>query len=78
MSEQQGPPSGPPMAMPPAAAAAQATAGETVTFTSTLAEAARLLHYAELETDLAKMERYEKLADSWIDIAMMLKPEDLP
>ena len=49
---------------------------ETVTFGSALETAARLLHHAELECDLAKMERYEKLADSWINIASMLKPED--
>lgn len=49
---------------------------ETVTFQSALDTAARLLHHAELECDLAKMERYEKLADSWINIASMLKPED--
>lgn len=51
---------------------------ETVTFQSALSDAARLLHHAELECDLAKMERYEKLADSWINIASMLKPGDLP
>ena len=53
-------------------------AQETVTFQSALATAARLLHHAELECDLAKMERIEKLADSWISIASMLKPGDLP
>jgi hypothetical protein len=53
-------------------------APETVTFGSALANAARLLNHAELECDLAKMERYEKLADSWIGIASMLKPADLP
>ncbi len=36
---------------------------------SALTNAARLLENAELETDLAKMERIEKLADSWISIA---------
>jgi hypothetical protein len=49
---------------------------ETVTFQSAVANAARLLNNAELECDLAKMERIEKLADSWISIAAMLKPED--
>jgi hypothetical protein len=37
-----------------------------------LANAARLLHNAESETNLALMERLEKLADSWIGIASML------
>jgi hypothetical protein len=49
---------------------------EAVTFQSALDTAARLLHHAELECDLAKMERYEKLADSWVTIASLLKPED--
>jgi len=51
---------------------------DAVTFTSALQTAARLLHNAEIECDLAKMERIEKLADSWIGIASMLKPGDLP
>jgi len=34
-----------------------------------LANAARLLHNAELETNLPLMERLEHLADSWIAIA---------
>ena len=54
------------------------TSRETVTFQLALSNAARLLRYAEMECDLAKMERIEKLADSWINIASMLKPEDLP
>lgn len=37
-----------------------------------LANAARLLHAAEAETNLALMERLEKLADSWIGIAGQL------
>lgn len=37
-----------------------------------LANAMRLLQGAELETDLRKMERLEKLADSWINIASLL------
>lgn len=48
-----------------------------VTFQGAFSDAARLLHNAELECDLAKMERVEKLADSWINIAAMLKPESL-
>jgi len=54
---------------------AAGTAPGTVTFQGALADAARLLHHAELECDLAKMERIEKLADSWINIASLLKPD---
>jgi len=36
-------------------------------------QAARLLLNAELETDLYRMERVEKLADSWIAIASVLQ-----
>lgn len=43
-----------------------------VTAEEALANAARLLQAAEMETDLARMERYEKLADSWISYAAML------
>ncbi len=42
---------------------------EPVTVQYALASAARLLLNAELEIDLARMERMEKLADSWISIA---------
>ncbi len=34
--------------------------------------AVRLLKAAEVELDLAKMERYEKLADSWLSVAHLL------
>ncbi|GGO63176.1 hypothetical protein [Nonomuraea cavernae] len=34
--------------------------------------AARLLSNAELETDLARMERIEKLADLWLSLANLL------
>lgn len=34
--------------------------------------AARLLRAAEMETDLAKMERYSDLADSWLAMASLL------
>lgn len=37
-----------------------------------LAEAIRILRMAELETDRQLMERYERLADSWIMIANIL------
>lgn len=37
-----------------------------------IAQAARLLEFAEAETDLAKMERWEHLADSWVNIAALL------
>lgn len=50
---------------------AQPTA-ERITVDTALANAARLLHNAELETNLATMERIEKLADSWVSIAGLL------
>lgn len=37
-----------------------------------IANAARLLDHAELETDLSKMERLEHLADTWVNIAGLL------
>lgn len=37
-----------------------------------LTHACRLLHMAELETNLAVMERFEKLADSWMGMAALL------
>lgn len=37
-----------------------------------LANTARLLYAAELDTDLKRMERYEKLADSWLAYANVL------
>jgi hypothetical protein len=43
-----------------------------VTVDVALANAARLLHHAEGETNLPLMERLEKLADSWIAIAHAL------
>jgi hypothetical protein len=44
-------------------------AEEQPTIESALTNAARLLHCAEMEVDLKKMERIEKLADSWISVA---------
>lgn len=41
-----------------------------------LENAVRLLQAAEIETDLAKMERYEKLADSWIAVANLLNDRE--
>jgi hypothetical protein len=40
-----------------------------VTFEVAIANAQRLLYVAEVETNLAVMERLEKLADSWVNIA---------
>lgn len=37
-----------------------------------LAEAIRILRMAEIETDRQLMERYERMADSWIMIANIL------
>jgi hypothetical protein len=45
---------------------------EVPSVNTALLNAARLLQNAEMETDLLKMERIEKLADSWIQIAGML------
>lgn len=44
-------------------------AAEPITAEYTLANAARLLHGAEMNTDQALMQRLESLADSWIAIA---------
>lgn len=43
-----------------------------ITVDTALANAARLLHNAELETNLPLMERLEHLADSWIAVARTL------
>ena len=40
-----------------------------MTFEQAIENATRILQAAELETNLAMMERLEKLADSWISIA---------
>ncbi len=45
--------------------------GETINSQTALANAARLLHAAEVETNLALMERLEHLADTWVAIASM-------
>lgn len=47
-------------------------ATEKITADMALANAARLLQFAEAETDMAKMERFEKLGDSWVSIAGLL------
>lgn len=44
-------------------------AAEPITAEYALANAARLLHGAEMNTDQALMQRLESLADSWIAIA---------
>lgn len=49
--------------------------GETETVPTVdmaLMNASRLLHAAEVETNHATMERLEKLADSWVNIAGLL------
>jgi hypothetical protein len=46
-----------------------AAATAPVTVDTAIANAARLLQNAEMITDLALMERLERLADSWIAIA---------
>jgi hypothetical protein len=56
---------------------AQRTAqAEPVTVDTALANAARILHNAEMETNHVTMERLEKLADSWISIAAQLIHRD--
>lgn len=47
-----------------------------MTFEQALASATRLLQAAESETNLALMERLEKLADSWIAIANLIRERD--
>lgn len=42
------------------------------TMDTAVANAARLLTHAELETNLAAMERLEGLADSWLAMARLL------
>jgi hypothetical protein len=45
---------------------------EAPTVDMAIANAVRLLQWAERETDLMKMERYERLADSWMNVAGLL------
>lgn len=47
-----------------------------MTFDEAIANAARLLQAAELETNLAMMERLEKLADSWVSIANLIRERE--
>lgn len=47
-------------------------ADEPITIEVALQSAARLLRNAEVETNLALMERLEKLADSWLGVAALL------
>lgn len=46
------------------------------TFDEAISHAARLLRNAELEPDLHRMERVEKLADSWIAVAGLTHQRD--
>lgn len=48
------------------------------TVDTALANAARLLQAAELETNHMTMERLEKLADSWVSIAGLIVHRDRP
>lgn len=48
------------------------TVATPITVETALTEAARLLRTVEMETDRGLMERYEKLADSWSNIAAIL------
>lgn len=48
----------------------------TLTMDRALANAARLLNAAEVETNLMLMERLEHLADTWVGIAALLHERD--
>lgn len=48
------------------------TAKPKPTADAAIANAARLFEFAEMETDMAKMERFEKLGDSWMSLAGLL------
>lgn len=52
------------------------TTTETITFDAAIGHAGRLLRNAELEADLHRMERVEKLADSWVSIAELIASRD--
>jgi len=58
------------MPLPPDEPATEGTAAEA------LANARRLLYAAEAETNLPLMERLEKLADSWIQMAALIVERD--
>lgn len=47
-----------------------------MTFEEAIANAARILIHAEGETNLAHMERLEKLADSWISMANLIRERE--
>lgn len=47
-----------------------------VTFRDCVSNARRVLEFAEGETDLKRMERLEKLADSWIALAHVISSAD--
>ncbi|MEU0236762.1 hypothetical protein ABZ234_03660 [Nocardiopsis sp. NPDC006198] len=46
-------------------------AGSPLTFEGCMANASRLLQFAEDETDLAKMSQYNELAQTWINLASL-------
>lgn len=45
-----------------------------IDFQGAMNNAARVLQIAEMTTDLALMERLERIADSWLTMAQILKP----
>jgi hypothetical protein len=49
-----------------------AEGSDEISVTAAIGNAARILTNAEMETNLALMERLEKLADSWISVADLL------
>ncbi|MFJ5259098.1 hypothetical protein ACIQAC_01305 [Streptomyces sp. NPDC088387] len=48
----------------------------TLTVEQALANAARLLEQAEMETNLALMERLDELASSWLGMAHLLMEKE--
>lgn len=57
--------------------AAEQTPAEPVTREMAINNAARILRNAEMETNLALMERLERIADSWVVIAHLFPGEDV-
>lgn len=47
-----------------------------VTVTDAIEHAARLLTMAENDPDPSRMERYEKIADSWVSMAHLLQERE--
>jgi len=48
-----------------------------VSIDEALANAVRLLQFAEAEADLAKLESYARLADSWISVGQLIHDHEM-